>query len=178
MISDEQLMQEAKSTRPDNISILFGRYNTQLYTFFYHQNRSDALSKDLVQSVFEKIIKHKSSYKPTTPFKSWMYKIAWNVHNDYFRQRRTYYPGDDQIHHLLPDSEESEMDQHDERLRLHRALDLLSVEQKQLIHLVKFEGLKYSEVASILDLSESNIKVKVHRTIKKLKDIYFNLDHE
>jgi len=51
----------------------------------------------------------------------------------------------------------------------------LTSEQQRLIQLTRFEGLKYQEVADIMDSTVSNIKVKVHRTMKSLKNNYFKI---
>lgn len=54
------------------------------------------------------------------------------------------------------------------------ALERLSPEEKEIIVLTKFERLKYAEVANMMGLSESAIKVKIHRSVKKLRGILVN----
>jgi len=61
MITDEELMLQAKSGDMSSISALFMRYHKELYTFYYRQSKDDALSKDLVQNLFERFIKYYSS---------------------------------------------------------------------------------------------------------------------
>ena len=63
----------------------------------------------------------------------------------------------------------------DQKNRLTFALKKLPPEQQELIQLSRFEGLKYSEVAEILDISVSNIKTRMHRTMKTLRINYFNI---
>ena len=59
---------------------------------------------------------------------------------------------------------------------LHTALGKLSTEKREILVLSKFQGLKYEQIAKIHETTVANIKVKVHRTIKELKDIYLELE--
>ena len=58
-----------------------------------------------------------------------------------------------------------------------RALHQLPEEKRELLVLSKFQGMKYEQIAELKDVSVSAIKVQVHRTIKQLKDIYFELEN-
>jgi RNA polymerase sigma-70 factor (ECF subfamily) len=53
---------------------------------------------------------------------------------------------------------------------------LLNDEQRELLILTRFQNMKYEEVAVIMNTTVSNIKVKVHRTIQKLREHYFQLE--
>lgn len=48
-------------------------------------------------------------------------------------------------------------------------------EKRELLVLSKFQGLKYEQIAKMRDTTVSNIKVQVHRTIKELKENYFEI---
>jgi len=56
---------------------------------------------------------------------------------------------------------------------LYEAMALLSEEQREIIELARFQGLKYQEISKITGNSVPAIKVKVHRAIKKLRELYF-----
>jgi RNA polymerase sigma factor (sigma-70 family) len=59
--------------------------------------------------------------------------------------------------------------------KLDRAMARLTPEQKEILVLSRFQGLKYEEISSIRDLSVPAIKVQVHRAIKQLREHYFKL---
>jgi RNA polymerase sigma-70 factor (ECF subfamily) len=59
--------------------------------------------------------------------------------------------------------------------KLDRAMARLTPDQKEILVLSRFQGLKYEEISSIRDLSVPAIKVQVHRAIKKLRQHYFKL---
>ncbi|MBI3482413.1 MAG: RNA polymerase subunit sigma, partial [Bacteroidetes bacterium] len=56
------------------------------------------------------------------------------------------------------------------------SLAKLSEEQRELLVLTRFQHLKYEEVATIMNTTVANIKVKVHRAIGKLREYYFELE--
>ena len=57
---------------------------------------------------------------------------------------------------------------------LMEAINRLPEDERELLILTKFEKMKYSEVAQITGIAESTLKVKAHRTIKKLRSILIN----
>ena len=54
------------------------------------------------------------------------------------------------------------------------ALLKLRPEQREILVLSRYQGMKYDEISKIKNLSVPAIKVQVHRTIKELRKIYFN----
>lgn len=173
MITDEALMLKAQEGDMTAISDLFLRYHKELYTFFFRCSRNDSLSKDLVQNVFERIIKYKGKYRSDFPFKSWIFKLAWNEQNDYHRKKKITLPGDDRLKIIMPKYEERTDDAMDERkVKLQKAMSRLSLEQRELINLTLYQGFRYAEVADIMGCSLSAVKVRVHRTMKNLRSEY------
>lgn len=174
MITDEALMLRAKDGDISSISVLFHRYHKELYTFFFRCSKNDALSKDLVQNVFERVIKYRSKFNTDFPFKPWLFKLAWNEQNDYHRKKRLTLPGDEKLGFMLPQIEDTTMDADDKKSKLKRALTRLTSDQQEIIQLTLFQGFKYAEVADILGCSLSAVKVRVHRTMKILRKEYHN----
>jgi RNA polymerase sigma-70 factor (ECF subfamily) len=89
------------------------------------------------------------------------------IHNDQFN------PVD-----VLPDYTEEENSLYDNEKQLHKDLNQLSDEKRELLVMSKFQGLKYEQIAQIRETSISAIKVQVHRTIKELRTLYFELDEK
>jgi len=169
-------MDRAKHGDLDCLSELFERHHVGLFNFFFYQLKEKAKSEDLTQNVFEKLIKHRDKYDVNKPFKSWLYKIAWNEHNDVYRKKSLVLPGEEKFRHLTDVNQKFiEDEKSDQKARLEIAMGQLTPEQQRLIQLTRFEGLKYQEVADIMDSTVSNIKVKVHRTMKSLKNNYFKI---
>jgi RNA polymerase sigma factor (sigma-70 family) len=70
-------------------------------------------------------------------------------------------------------SDESDGFPEDDYERLERSLARLSNEQRELIILSRYQGLKYEEISGIVNQSVPAIKVAMHRAIKQLRGIYF-----
>jgi RNA polymerase sigma-70 factor (ECF subfamily) len=68
-----------------------------------------------------------------------------------------------------------EMEKEGQKETLKEALGLLSPEYREIIELSRFQDLKYEEISQITGNSVGAVRVKVHRAIKKLKDVYFQL---
>ena len=66
----------------------------------------------------------------------------------------------------------------DNALLLRKALAQLSEEKRQMLVLCKFQGLKFSELAQVLGISEGAAKVRVHRALKELKSVFVQLDNQ
>jgi RNA polymerase sigma-70 factor (ECF subfamily) len=67
-------------------------------------------------------------------------------------------------------------EQMEKEKNLHRSLAMLNEDQRELLVLTRFQHMKYEEVATLLDTSVANVKVRVHRAIQKLREHYFQIE--
>lgn len=172
--TDETLMLEVKRGNLAEMSPIFERYNVRLYNYFRHMGFSMDTSKDLTQNVFFRMIRYRGSYREGKPVKAWMYQIARNLCNDYSDELKK--SGNMIIsgHEYKADIPEPESEFSEEEYRiLDEAILALPEEQKDLIILCRFQGLRYSEASEILNMSVPAIKTGMFRAIKKLQHIYF-----
>lgn len=176
-LNDEQLMILVKSGELDALSPLFNKYHVKLYNFFLRLTKNRSLSEDLVQSVFRRILSYRQSYKEEHKFRSWMYQIARNVHANHYRDNKLLISEYNEPEHIAyeTDSAVEEMEKESRKKILYEALEGLQNDQKEIIELSRFQGLKYREISEITGLSETAIKVKAHRAINKLRELYFKL---
>ncbi len=178
MLTDEELMTKVADGDIQRLSILFDRYNRPLYNFFYRTSRDQMLSEDLTQNVFEKILKYKHTFQKDANFKAWIYRIARNAYHDIFRKQQIKINSNVELSELNIGSEiiEKNFLQAEENNLLYQALNLLDPIDRETLVLTKIEKLKYAEVAQMQNASESAVKVRVFRAMKKLKDQYHKLD--
>lgn len=175
--TDEQLMEQVSQEKLNALSVLFDRYQVPLYNFFYRQNYDGALSEDLVQTVFERILKYRQSYVTGMAFRSWMYQIARNAKTDHYKSRRKisdYVQPDDL--EIATVSIEKSITQQEDLQQLEQAMQHLSTAQREILVMTRFQKMKYGEVAEILQCSEGAVKVKVHRALKQLRSIFFKME--
>jgi len=178
MLTDEQIMYKVAEGDIKQSGVLFDRYNVRIYNYYLKCTYDQSLSKDLTQQVFIKLIKYRTSFKNDHSFKSWIFRIATNVKYDHFRKEKSYKNRnviyDSQQCHSYDPSQSIEKSEQEKQL--HLAIKKLPDDQREVIWMTRFEKMKYAEVATIMNCTESAIKVKVHRAIKRLKIEFLQLE--
>lgn len=174
--TDEMIMNRVKAGNLAELSELFERYNVRIYNFMLKLTFDRSLSQDLTQNLFYRIIKYRHTFRNEFSFKSWIYQLARNIHADHCKKNKKY----NEQYSQVEEYDENITDQNatfseDEFARLDQALSRLKPEQKEIIVLSRFQGLKYSEISAIQNQSVPAIKVQVHRAIKQLRYFYFKL---
>lgn len=174
-ITDEAIMERVQSGALDELTELFDRYQGRIYTFFLRQCRQAALAEDLCQSVFERVIKYRQSYRVENPFRTWIYQIARNLYKDHLRKNSALFSDYTDVEALPQDMRNSVASaaEREQREALYEALEQLPPERKELLVMSKFQGLKYEEISEITGMTVAAIKVNVHRGLKQLRTLYF-----
>jgi RNA polymerase sigma-70 factor (ECF subfamily) len=173
-LTDEKIMLRVREGHVSELTELFDRYHVKLFNIFWRLTMDKSVSEDLTQTLFYRIMKYRHSFNVEQgTFKSWIYRMARNIHLDFCneqakrpdRARKKDHEGE------WPGSEEVYNEDH--LVKLDKALLQLDPDQLELIVLSRFQGLKYEEISQIKDISVPAIKVRVHRAIKELRQIYF-----
>jgi RNA polymerase sigma factor (sigma-70 family) len=174
-LSDEKIMLLVKEGHLSELTALFDRHQVSLYNFFLRLTGDRASSEDLTQNLFYRVIRYRQSFQPAQgTFRSCIYGMARNVHV-YFCKQESRGPS------RLADPEEVEerlADQgsgytQDQFQRLDEAMERLDADQREVLVLSRYQGLKYEEIARIRDSSVAAVKVQVFRALKQLRTIYF-----
>ncbi len=169
-------MKRVKEGNLAELSVLFERYHVRLYNFMLRLTFDRSVSQDLTQNLFYRIIKYRHTFKEDHSFKSWIYQLARNIHVDFCKQQQRATERYTQVENYNENfAGEKEEFSEEEYEKLDRAMARLTPEQKEILVLSRFQGLKYEEISSIRDLSVPAIKVQVHRAIKQLREHYFKL---
>ena len=178
--TDNQLMLNVRDGDLDQLSLLFERYNKVLYNYFLRMTNNACVSEDLVQEVFLRMLKYRHTYRGDGKFTSWMFHISRNAHIDYSKKNG----GERQLDNLesepvSQDSSHHELLEQDQAAKLLRtALARLPVEKREVLVLSRFQNMKYEQIAELQRCRIGTVKARVHRAIKELRDIYFELSGE
>ena len=179
-LTDEALMLAVRNGDVGKLGHLFERYHGPLFDFFCRMLGNRTAADDLVQDVFFRILKYRKTYRDESHFTTWMFHIARNARFDYFKKHRNEV--------LLPEegidlpsrgpfpNQQFEKDQ--ETALLKRALAKLPDEKRELLILARYQELKYEEIADLLGVDIGTIKVRVHRAVKELREIFLKLSGE
>ena len=127
--------------------------------------RDAADADDLLQAALERALKARSQWSPGTRLDSWMMKIVRNCWIDEMRSRarraRTFAP-EEEGEMIGVDGHrdiETKAEMHD----VDKAMNSLSVEQREVIALVLVEGLAYREAAALLDIPMGTLTSRLTR---------------
>lgn len=171
-------MSLVKAGQLDCLNELFHRYSKRIYNYFLKSTLERADSDDLTQELFVRVMRYRNSYQEGRSVQFWIFQIARNMVKDHFRKMKVYR---DQFNpmEVMPEVKE-EVDEKviENEKKLHLAMKRLSDEKRELLVLSKFQGMKYEQIAKLRDTTVSNIKVQVHRTIKELKEVYFEMSDD
>ena len=95
-LADNQIMENVRDGQIEKLAVLFERHHVKIYNFFLRLTGSQNISEDLVQDVFLRILKYRSTFQGQSKFTVWMFQIARNAHVDYLRKNKATFSLDDQ----------------------------------------------------------------------------------
>jgi len=180
MLTDNAIMLKVKEGDLDKMGLLFQRYHRQLYGFLFHMTYKKEAAEDMVQHTFYKMLKYRNSFTGSGEFVHWMYTVARNVLKDEFKKnkRAQLHSDVDDLADILPGGVHTgDMYEKKESARaLHKAMEKLSDDQRQILTMSRFQELKHQEIAEIMNMTEGAVKVRVHRAMQELKSIYIKME--
>ncbi|WP_022669087.1 RNA polymerase sigma factor [Desulfospira joergensenii] len=152
---------------------------TKTFDRFYHENKDRVfgflirltgdfhLSFDFMQETFTRYF---SRYRDRGYHPALLYTIARNTALDSIRKRREETSYRDEV--LSGDGDpESQIIQKQGIDKMTHALQQLAPNDRELIALVAARTFSYKEIGKMLDISEANVKIKVHRARLRLREI-------
>jgi RNA polymerase sigma factor (sigma-70 family) len=133
----------------------------------YFMRRIGALGdvEDLVQETLIAVHRKRASYDPARPFGPWLFAVARYKMIDSIRRQRPHVPLDG-LEDMLGDG--GFEDSVSAKLDVEAMLATLPPKQAAMIRDTRIEGLSTAEAAARRDVSESDVKVSVHRGLKAL----------
>lgn len=125
------------------------------------------VANDLSQEIFINIWNALAAFKNESSYKTWIYRITANtclqqIRRDKNKQKIPISEGFD-VAEVVNVSEEN-------HLRLYKAVGQLA-EVDRLIIMMVLEEVEYEEIAKVMGINETNLRVKIHRIKKRLKEL-------
>jgi RNA polymerase sigma-70 factor (ECF subfamily) len=156
---------------------LVNRYQDMVYTIAVRvlHNREDA--EEVAQDAFVKAFRKLSTFRRESRFSTWLYRIAYNEAISKTRLKKIpELEFSEEINESTANEEIEEgmmgLDTAEQKLAIGKAVNRLTEHDQLLIRLFYYEDLPVSDIAKVTGLSESNVKVRLHRLRKK---IYYEL---
>ncbi|MDH5379402.1 MAG: sigma-70 family RNA polymerase sigma factor [Cyclobacteriaceae bacterium] len=174
-IDREQKIIKLCKENPRYFAPIYEKYYDAIFVFIYKRVADEYICADLTSIVFYKSLKNINKYKfQGLPFSSWLYRIALNEVNQYFRDKKTAQrvvcldKG-----HLVHLFEEIEIDNdgYETEKTVAKLLESLSEQDLQFLELRFFESRSFKEIGDLLGTTEGNAKIKTYRILRKLKEV-------
>lgn len=180
LLTDNAIMLSVKTGELDKMGLLFERHHRALYHFFFYMVSHRESSEDMVQNVFFRMLKYRHTFSGEGEFRTWMYHLARNILKDHKKKNRKkleQYPISDWENNIPGGMLADEPLQKKQDVKmLQFAMSRLNYESREILILSRFQELKYVEIGRILDINEGAVKVRVHRAMNQLKQIYLNVE--
>jgi RNA polymerase sigma-70 factor, ECF subfamily len=176
--SEEELVKRAQHNR-EAFGELYEINYQRIFNYALKRTASVQLSLDITSVTFLKAMNQINKYRwRDIPFAAWLYRIASNEINDYYRKEGRRNISIDQIAELADSTDyadevnqaEEELSKHEEFLLLHKKIAELPSMYQEVIALKYFEKKKIKDMVNILGKKEGTIKSLLHRGIEKLRE--------
>jgi len=179
-LNDEELV-EAIVNKNDTFlfEILYDRYEKMVYNKCYGFANSIDEAKDLTQDVFLRVFIKLSSFKAKAKFSTWLYAFTYNhcvnyVTRNTAKKIEKKSVSSDSLENV---SENFDTDKEFKALKVKQlkfAMELISPEEKMILLLKYQDDFSIKELTSVLEISESAVKMRLKRAKAKLIEKYNN----
>ncbi len=148
----------------------YREYKNKLFSYLIYKSGDSEVAKDIMQESFTRHFKHYGHEAAMSP--ALLFTIARNALVDHQRNQSKFLRAE----HITPQTaadEEACLSAKELTARIHEAMDKLPELDRELLTLA-VGGVAYKEIASTFGLSEANVKVRIHRTRTKLRQMLKN----
>ena len=176
--AEYELIRRAQAN-PERFGPLYERYYKPIFVFIYRRVDDEDITADLTSLTFIKTMNSLPKFEfRGLPFSAWLYRIASNEVNLYFRQSNKERSisiddeGLDRLENGLHEEMQLDLDKNNDEELLLSCMHELSADDVAYIELRFFEDRAFKEIAEIMGITENNAKVKTYRILDKLKNVF------
>lgn len=180
-LTDEQVIERVKAGDTTLYEIIMRRYNQRLFRVASAILRDAAEAEDVMQDAYVRAYQHLHQFAGESPFAIWLMRIAVNESLRRLRLRKRVsqldeYDADDErlmnVVEMSPDPEQSASSTETTQI-LEQAIMDLPFQFRTVVMLRDIEQMSTAETAAALDLSQENVKVRLHRGHALMRDWIF-----
>jgi RNA polymerase sigma-70 factor (ECF subfamily) len=179
-LSDDDLMIEVYKGHEPAFAELFNRYKSEVVNYLYRQCGDYGKAEDLTQECFLRVHRNSGTYKGRGKFRGWLLTIATNVNRSSAVKKKEKNKTlsinqdiADKIEGTVKNVENKEAKE-----IVQTALESLPEEQKEVVVLKHFHGLKFTEISEILDCPVETVKSRMRYGLLKLAELLKGTGYE
>lgn len=186
----DRLILKAQSGDDDSFNKLVSLWYKRIYNYCYKYAGSHDLAMDITQNTFITVHEKINQLREVGSFRSWLYRIATNCCHEEMRKLRKisgYSLNDDdnetdnahlQVRDDTKNQPDSKLQQQETADMILDALQTLAEEQRMVVIMKEYEGLKFREIADALEISENTAKSRLYYGLKHLRSKLSNVINE
>ena len=176
---DAELMIRVKDGDGASFGMLLDKHRSSVIRFLYRMVQNQAVAEELAQEAFLRVYRSRGTYEPTAKFTTWLFRIATHLALNALRDgknRRLETPIEEegsemptrQISDARPSAEQALLRQ--ARLdEIRQAVSGLPDKQRAAVLMHKYQEMEYSQIAKVLNCSESAVKSLLFRAYETLR---------
>ena len=155
-------------------SYLVDKYKDMVFTLAFRILKNRENAEEVAQDAFLKVYQNLGKFRSKSKFSTWLYRIVYNTAISKVRvKQKTTMSIEDQKFYEIGNNEHDvnkSFEIENTKMILQRLLNKLDESERALITLYYLDECKISEISEITGYNRSNIKVKLHRTRKKMQE--------
>jgi len=171
---DEYYIERVLQGDHSSYALLVERHKDMVYTLAFRMLKNREEAEEIAQDAFLKAYSSLKNFRKQSKFSTWIYRIVYNLAVSHLRKNKKQVQSlDDDEHPLDLEDTQQKMDSLEEGDRqkfVQQALSELSYDEQTIMTLYYQDDLPVGEIAKITQLTESNVKVKLHRARKRLHE--------
>ena len=186
LIEESEIIKRILSGEKEFYEILVRRNNQKIYRVIRSYIKDEDDIEDIMQDSYVKAYTKLDQFKLESTFSTWLIRIAINEALARLKEKAKLYSIDKQSddrkgNMILEIPDNKELNPHDKMIRneakelLKNAIDQLDTKYKTVYMMKEVEEMSIKEIATALDLTEVNVKVRLHRSKEMLKEILFEV---
>ena len=171
-VSEAEIIRSAQGGDRNAFSELVRIHARGVFNVVYRMCGDELIAEDAAQETFIRAWQNLSSYRPQTPLRNWLYRIAFNAGLDMLRKEKRILPN--AIEDLnLSDGQpglESLVSQQERTQLVQKAILSLPDASRAVLVLREYEEMSYQEISSTLDIPVGTVMSRLNYARKLLKD--------
>jgi RNA polymerase sigma-70 factor (ECF subfamily) len=168
--TDLEYLEKIHSGDTNAFSFLFRKYYGPLYQFAGRFVKDTQAAENIVQDVFVKLWINRKNWHIKSSLKSYLYTAVKNHSLNYLKQEKRIISAglDSNYQDNFAVSPEEKLFEKEMFEAIHQAIQELPQQCRQVYLMKRYDGLKYTEIAEILDISVNTVKTQMKRALKSL----------
>lgn len=174
--NDQHYINKVLQGDANSFAVLVDRYKDMVFSLVIKMTKNKEEAEEVSQDTFIKAFQNLQKFKGESKFSTWLYRIAYRTCLDAIKKdkkhRNTYEVNEVTMQHIKSTDTVLQQLERTERAEVMKAcLNQLPMEEKSILWMFYFDELSLKEIIEVTNMSEANLKVKLHRARKRLLGI-------